>query len=159
MEVCCGSRSKFALPSYVDWLPYPANAKELLERDSVLNLTDIIETEFEKHGVHAFGEVAGFNDLPLKLIYEPDSSLVGDLRIRYPKKAKARVGIQLKASSPIRTYPRINEVIFMLVEKGIEVVLSAEPHSVIIERPHPLLTNASADALDMEDSVARACVS
>ncbi|NBO27481.1 MAG: hypothetical protein EBU96_11975, partial [Actinobacteria bacterium] len=52
LEVCCGSRSKFALPSFVDWLPYPANAKELLERDSVLNLTDVIETEFEKHGVH-----------------------------------------------------------------------------------------------------------
>jgi len=156
LEVCCGSRSKFALPSFVDWLPYPANAKELLERDSVLNLTDVIETEFERHGVHAFGEAAGFKDLPLKLIYEPDSSSVGDLKIRYPKKAKARVGIQLKASSPIRTYPRMNEVIFMLVEKGIEVVIFAEPHSVIIEKPHPLITNASADALDMEDSIALA---
>ena len=156
IEVCCGSRSSFCLPPEVDWVPYPATYESLQEKDGILNLTGVIEKEFEKHGVHAFGEAAGFKDLPLKLHYEPDSSLVGDMKIRYPKKAKNRIAIQAKASSPIRTYPHTSDLIYILVQAGIEVVLLGEPHSIIVDQPHPLITNISADALDMEDSVALA---
>ena len=95
-------------------------------------------------------------DLPLRLIYEPETTLVKEMAARYPRKTKARVGMQLRASSPIRSYPNMNEVIYMVVEHGIEVVLFAEPNAVIIDRRHPLITNASADCLDMEDSVALA---
>jgi ADP-heptose:LPS heptosyltransferase len=154
LEVCCGSRSKFALPSFVDWLPYPADLKTIMERDSVLNLTDIIENEFEAHGVHAFGNAAGFMDLPLKLYYENNPNLVGDMKIRYPRKAKHRVGIQVKASSPIRSYPQISSVVDQLVTKGIEVVLFGEPKSIIVERPNELILNGSSEDWDMEDSVA-----
>lgn len=154
LEVCCGSRSKFALPSFVDWLPYPASMSEIMERDSVLNLTDVIESEFELHGVHAFGKAAGFPDLSLKLFYECDSSLVGDMKIRYPRKSKHRVGIQVKSSSPIRSYPMIGGVVDALVAKGIEVVLFGEPKSIIVENPNELILNGSSEAWDMEDSVA-----
>lgn len=156
IEVCCGSRSSFCLPPEVDWVPYPATYESLQEKDGILNLTGVIEKEFEKHGVHALGEAAGFKDLPLRLHYEPDSALVGEMGIRYPKKAQKRVGIQLKASSPIRTYPHTSDLIYILVQAGVEVVLFGEPHTIIIDRPHPLLTNASADGLDMEDSAALA---
>ena len=64
--------------------------------------------------------------------------------------------MQMRASSPIRTYPHCNEVLELLLAKGIEVALFAEPKAVIIETSHPLMTNASGDALDMEDSIALA---
>lgn len=156
LEVCCGERSRFALPSFVDWLPYPPPMRDIMERDSILNLTGVIEREFEEHGVRAFGNEAGFRDLPLRLLYEPDPSVVGDIRLKYPRKAKARVGIQVKASTKIRSYPYSGEVITLLLERGIEVVMFGEPHLIITDRPHPLITNASADGLDMEDSVALA---
>lgn len=154
LEVCCGTRSRFALPSFVDWLPYPADIKAIMERDSVLNLTDVIENEFEVHGVHAFGKAAGFNDLPLRLTYENDQALVGDMNIRHPRKTKHRVGVQIKASSPIRTYPQIGSVVDGLVERGIEVVLFGEPKSIIVEKPNELILNGSALGWDMEDSLA-----
>lgn len=156
IEVCCGSRSAFCLPPEIDWLPYPATLESLSDKDGILNLTGVVESEFEKHAVHAFGEKAGFNDLPLKLHYQPDSSLVGDLKIRYPKKAAKRIGLQVKASSLIRSYPNTDDLISILVQAGVEVVLFGDPHSILVDRPHPLITNASADALDMEDSVALA---
>ena len=156
LEVACGSRSQFALPDFCEWISYPLEMGEAMKKDGVLDLSDVIEGEFEVHGVQAFGNAAGFPDLPLKLHYEPDPVVVGDIRIRYPKKAKARVGMQMRASSPIRTYPHCNEVLELLLAKGIEVVLFAEPKAVIIETQHPLITNASGDALDMEDSIALA---
>lgn len=154
IEVCCGSRSAFCLPSEIDWLPYPATLESLSDKDGILNLTGVVENEFEKHAVHAFGERAGFTDLPLKLHYQPDAGLVGDLKIKYPKKGKARVGIQMRASSPIRSYPHVNEVISLLIQKGIEVVMLGEPNSIIQDVRNDLLLNGSTQGWDMEDSVA-----
>jgi ADP-heptose:LPS heptosyltransferase len=154
LEVCCGSRSRFALPSFVDWLPYPALLTEIMERDSVLNLTDVIENEFELHGVHAFGGSAGFADLPLRLSYQCEPSLVRDMGNRYPRRAKHRVGIQVRSSSPIRNYPPTGLVMDGLVGKGIEVVLFGDPNSIIVGTPHELILNGTAEGWDMEDSLA-----
>ncbi|NBW16867.1 MAG: hypothetical protein EBR82_53710 [Caulobacteraceae bacterium] len=154
LEFCCGVRSKLAVHPLCSHLAFPADHKELLKRDAVLNLTDVVESEYDLHAVHAMGSKAGFHGLPLKLTFQNDKALAGDMLIRYPKRAKARVGIQMKASSKIRSYPHTSEVVVGLVDKGVEVVLFDEPNATTTLGESDLVLNGSSERWTLEESVA-----
>jgi ADP-heptose:LPS heptosyltransferase len=154
LEVCCSNRSELGVHALCSHLPYPAPHSELLKRDAVLNLTDSVEQEHDLHAVHAFGAKAGFYDLPLRLKYQNDKALVGDMLIRYPKRAKLRVGVQMRASSKIRSYPYMSAVIAGLIEKGVEVVLFDEPEVTSVIGQSDLILNGSMERWTLEESVA-----
>jgi ADP-heptose:LPS heptosyltransferase len=68
--------------------------------------------------------------------------------LEFPKKGK-RVGVQLMASSPARTYPKelLVEVIRRLLEKGdTEIALFGAPGTVQLEANHPLILNVASQA-------------
>jgi ADP-heptose:LPS heptosyltransferase len=154
LEVCCSNRSELGVHALCSHLSYPAPHSELLKRDAVLNLTDSVEEEHDLHAVHAFGAKAGFYDLPLRLKYQNDKSLVGDMLIRYPKIAKARVGLQMKASSKIRSYPYMSDVIAGLIDRGVQVVLFDEPEATSVIGQSELILNGSMEKWTLEESVA-----
>lgn len=154
LEVCCANRCKLAVHPLCSHLPYPAPHSELLKRDAVLNLTDSVEGEYDLHAVHAFGTRAGFHGLPLKLTFQNDKALAGDMLIRYPKRAKARVGIQMKASSRVRIYPYMSEVIAGLIAKEVEVVLFDEPEATTVLGKSDLILNGSKEKWELEESIA-----
>jgi ADP-heptose:LPS heptosyltransferase len=154
LEVCCSNRSELGVHALCSHLPYPAPHSELLKRDAILNLTNSVEEDDDLHAVHVFGAKAGFYDLPLRLKYQNDKALVGDMLIRYPKIAKLRVGIQMKASSKIRSYPYMSAVIAGLIEKGVEVVLFDEPEATSVIGQSELILNGSMERWELEESVA-----
>jgi ADP-heptose:LPS heptosyltransferase len=154
LEVCCSNRSRLPVHPICSHLSYPAPHSELLKRDAVLNLTDSVEEEHDLHAVHAFGAKAGFYDLPLRLKYQNDKALVGDMLIRYPKRAKVRIGLQMKASSKIRIYPYMSAVIAGLIEKGVEVVLFDDPEATSVIGKSDLVLNGSMEKWTLEESVA-----
>lgn len=154
LEVCCSNRSRLPVHTLCSHLPYPTPHSELLKRDAVLNLTDSVEMEHDLHAVHAFGAKAGFYDLPLRLKYQNDKALVGDMLIRYPKRAKVRVGVQMKSSSKVRSYPYMAGVIAGLIEKGVEVVLFDGPEETSVIGKSDLVLNGSMEKWELEESVA-----
>jgi len=154
LEVCCSNRSELGVHALCSHLPYPTPHSELLKRDAILNLTNSVEEDHDLHAVHVFGAKAGFYDLPLRLKYQNDKALVGDMLIRYPKRAKMRVGVQMKASSKIRSYPYMSAVIAGLIEKGVEVVLFDEPEATSVIGQSELILNGSTEKWTLEESVA-----
>lgn len=154
LEVCCSNRSRLPVNPICSHLQYPAPHSELLKRDAVLNLTDSVEMEHDLHAVHAFGAKAGFYDLPLRLKYQNDKALVGDMLIRYPKRAKVRVGVQMKSSSKVRSYPYMAGVIAGLIGKGVEVVLFDGPEETSVIGKSDLVLNGSMEKWELEESVA-----
>jgi ADP-heptose:LPS heptosyltransferase len=154
LEVCCSNRCELAVHPLCTHLQYPATHTELLKRDAILNLTNSVEGEHDLHAVHAFGARAGFHDLPLRLNYQNDKALVGDMLIRYPKRSKARVGLQMKASSKVRCYPYMSDVIAGLIDRGVEVVLFDEPEATSVIGQSDLILNGSMERWTLEESVA-----
>lgn len=112
----------------------------------------------EMHGAWLFAQRAGFGpetycNMDIEPMYRIFNAELGWARAKYPRGKKPRVGVQVGASSAVRSYPPdlLVEVIKLLAAKY-EVFLFAEPGKLDCDLPG--VRNLAEDKLDFRQSVA-----
>lgn len=93
--------------------------------DWVIDLEESIERVDDMHVVDVFARESGIEVADRRTIYHPSTDLA-EFEKQYPKTSK-RVGIQLKSSTPVRTYKRVMELQNKLETMGWERVLFTAP--------------------------------
>lgn len=155
------------LPYAPELLDYPVPSRIASEFDTVLTFEGIQEDSEEGRSRHAVdikarilgvGPLEGAARLP-EYIVTPEEARWASTTY-YRKRGIKRVGVQLQASSPTRTYhpKRCGEVMEKLYAKGYEVYLFGTPGS-IPEKTVPLqhrerVKNLTAQDLTFRQSVA-----
>jgi ADP-heptose:LPS heptosyltransferase len=152
VTVCCHGKYREALSGVpVEWCPYPMFSSDVNTYDQELWMEGIIEfaEKPEVHAVDLFAEAARTELTEGKeLSFAVQDADRAWAELKFPKKGK-RVGVQLMASSPARTYPKemMVEVIRRLLEKGdTEIALFGAPGTVQLEAEHPLILNVASKA-------------
>ena len=124
IDIACLGRFSWILdgnPDLTCVLPYPIPEAKLGE-GTIITLENVIENNHEDHAVDIFGKLMGVPELPdRKTRYYP----------RPPRLAKTsgrkRIAVQFAASSAVRTYPHMAQVIVLLIKAGYEIVLFRDP--------------------------------
>lgn len=101
----------------------PLPTSQLGRFDWIIDLEESVELDNERHVVDIFAEKAGITVTDKATSYSRVTDLA-EFEKQFPK-TKKRVGIQLKASSPVRTYPRVIELQKKFGELGWERILFA----------------------------------
>ena len=144
----------------VNFVPYPIPFWELAKGyDRVIWLEGVIEfaEDPSKHAVDLIAEAAGEELRQGKhcsyRVAPADAELASK---KYPRTGCKRIGVQLAASAPSRTYPRelMMTVLVELLQKGHEVFLFGRPGEIKINTPHPRLINTSLDSPSFAQSCA-----
>lgn len=162
VTVCCHAKYREALSGVpVEWREYPMKLAEVLPYDREMWLEGVIEfaEEPERHAVDLFAEAAGVELTEGKelsfAVRDEDRAWAKE---HFPEKEFYRIGIQLMASSPARTYPKelMVEVIRGLLQElpGAELALFGAPGTVQLEASHPSILNVAAKAQTFGQSAA-----
>ena len=140
VAVCCHKQYRAALAGVpVAWVEYPMTTLDRMAYDEVLWLEGCIEfaTEPLRPAVDLLAEAAGVTLTQGRhMSYEVDPEARLWVAENWPKRGR-RVGVQLMASAPSRTYPgeQMVEVITRLLnELEAEVFLLGAPGSIVLER-------------------------
>ena len=143
----------------VDFVPYPLTMSALASYGRVIWLEGVIEfaADPSRHAVDLIAEAAGEELTQGKhcsyQVAPADAEWAAE---KYPRTAGTRrIGVQLAASAPSRTYPKelMMTALSELLRRGHEVYLFGRPGEIQINTPHPRLINTSADS----PSFARSC--
>ncbi len=170
-RLALSSRTKFhAVFSFLDFAPelldYPVLADVAFSFSRVISNEGIQEDSDEGRTTPAIdicARVLGVGPLvddERKTEYRVTQSENDWAISAYPRRAMKRIGIQLSASSPTRTYhPKLcGEVMRLLYEKGHELYLFGAPDSipmsVIPENIRGRVKNLTADKLEFRQSAA-----
>lgn len=162
VTVCSHAKYREALSGVaVEWREYPMKLEEVLPYDHEMWLEGVIEfaAQPERHAVDLFAEAAEVELTEGKelsfAVREEDRAWA---ERRFPKTARARIGIQLMASSPARTYPKeqMIEVIRDLLDgrPEVELALFGSPGSVQLEQRHDRIINVADEARTFGQSAA-----
>lgn len=136
--------------------PFPIKLSEYMTYDWVLNLEGVVENgDKHRHIVNLFFDAAGMDadnvpehakrtDFPLCRPQQgKEFGWMSDLPKKFPKDPKImRVAVQASASSPVRSYPHMREVIWRLhAAKGpqFEIVIYGEPQPDLPEVPERMI--------------------
>ena len=143
----------------VDFVPYPLTPAQVADYDRVIWLEGVVEfaTDPSRHAVDLIADAAGENLTQGKhcsyRVAHQDAAWAAE---KYPRTNCKRIGVQLAASAPSRTYPRelMMQVLSELLRKGYEVFLFGRPGEIQINTPHPRLVNTSAESPSFAQSCA-----
>lgn len=126
----------------------PIPAANVKEGDAVVCMEGVIEGSEEARRIHAVELFAKILDAPIITLHLHYSVLPSEeewAKASLPKE-KTRVGIQCKASSPVRSYNEnyLAVVIELLLKNGYEVVLFGAPGDIACDIPGVVnLSNAN----------------
>lgn len=142
----------------VDFVPYPLTVEQVAGYGRVIWLEGVIEFAADPavHAVDLIAQAAGEELTQGKhcsyQVAPADSEWAAE---KYPRTSARRIGVQLAASAPSRTYPRelMMTALSELLRRGHEVFLFGRPNEIQINTPHPRLINTSADS----PSFSRSC--
>jgi ADP-heptose:LPS heptosyltransferase len=137
---------------------YPVPVEVIPEDADVFPLICVTEDQKEWPRQVAFAQALGIEDActhfkPRLVLADVEMQ---EARVRYPRpNGKPRVGIQVYASTPMRSYPmdKLKGVIWLLVQANWEVFLFGAPGSIVIPEVKGL-HNLTADHLDFRQSCA-----
>jgi len=135
----------------VDFAPYPLTMTEVAGYDRVVWLEGVVEfaSDPSRHAVDLIADAAGEELTQGKhcsyAVALEDAAWAAE---KYPRTGTRRIGVQLAASAPARTYPRelMMAVLSDLLKRGYEVYLFGRPGEIQINTPHPRLVNTSSDS-------------
>lgn len=113
----------------------PLPAAQLARFDWIVDLEESVERVSDRHVVDVFAEAAHIAVIDRLTEYHPMTDLA-EFEKQFPKTRK-RIGIQLKASSPVRTYRRVLELEKKLGTLGWERVIFASPGEFNLPVPLP----------------------
>jgi ADP-heptose:LPS heptosyltransferase len=161
VTVCCHEKYREALSGVpVAWKRYPMTVMETLPYDREIWLEGVIEfaEDPQRHAVDLMAEAAGVTLTEGKelsfAVREEDREWAAR---RFPKCWRKRVGVQLVASSPARTYPKelmVEVIRALLDDEGVEVALFGAPGTVELEVAHDRVLNVAARAKTFGESAA-----
>ncbi|HWA07946.1 MAG TPA: glycosyltransferase family 9 protein [Opitutaceae bacterium] len=130
------------LPFVDGIVPYPMEAWRLGDYEAVVPMEDLVESEPKPAEVHALDSFLkawpGLTIENRRPEYHLPDSEREEVRKRCNKPSTRRfvVGVQLEASSPVRTYPRMTELLDMLIGRGHGVRIFGEPGKHQIKHPY-----------------------
>jgi ADP-heptose:LPS heptosyltransferase len=140
VAVCCHKQYREALAGLpVEWEEYPMTTLARMPYDEVLWLEGCIEFAADplRPAVDLLAEAAGVTLTQGRhLSYTVDADARLWVAENWPKHGR-RVGVQLMASAPSRTYPgdqMVQVVTKLLNELGVEVFLLGAPGSIVLEK-------------------------
>jgi ADP-heptose:LPS heptosyltransferase len=142
----------------VEFAPYPLTVEQVATYGRVIWLEGVIEFAADPsvHAVDLISQAASEELTKGKhCSYRVAAADAKCAAQKYPRTSAKRIGVQLAASAPSRTYPRelMMTALSELLRRGHEVYLFGRPGEIQINTPHPRLVNTSADSL----SFARSC--
>jgi ADP-heptose:LPS heptosyltransferase len=151
VTVCCHKQYRDALSGVpkVKWANYPMGLMQVLSYDREAWLEGVIEfaEEPERPAVDLLAEAAGVELTEGKeLSYAVMNSDLQWALEMFPRREKypLRVGLQLAASSPARTYPQTVAVVEeLLAQEGVEVALFGKPGTVRLEHQNERILNVA----------------
>ena len=150
IDVACFAKYTPALqgnPDVARLVPYPVNLSTWGDYDAHFWLQNVIEGNpkaEELHVVDLLAEEAGLTLAGKEMKYCPAPSELASAHRAYPRhvEGRPRVGIQVAASTPVRSYPPrlVGAVSAELLKKGWEVYLFGSPGQLLTELPVVNLT-------------------
>ena len=153
VTVCCHDNYKDALSGVaVQWKRYPMILAEVMPYDREFWLEGVIEfaADPSRHAVDLFAEAAGVELTEGKeLTYAVKPEDTAWAEEHFPKRTSKRIGVQLMASSPARTYPQdlmIEVVQSLMLHADLEVALFGPPGAIQLQENHPRVLNVAAQA-------------
>ena len=160
VTVCCHQNYADALSAFpqIGYIPYPMRVGDVMRYGYHVWLEGIIEfaPEPERHAVDLIAERAGVELGRKELIYSVRPADMVWAKENFPRKSKPRVGVQLMASAPTRTYPHdlMHEVLTGLLKHNAEIAIFGSPGSVELTDNNPSVYNIAAAAKTFGQSCA-----
>lgn len=119
----------------VNYIPWPMTLKEAFgtKGREIIDLEHLVEKERERHVVDVFLDAAGIsNDDPTLKRCEYFPTLTKEEATEFipNEKGLKRIGVQWEASSPVRTYPKMEELCMLLKKEGYQVCLLGAPGAI-----------------------------
>ena len=160
VTVCSHARYRDALSGVeVEWREYPMKLEEVLPYDHEIWLEGVIEfaAQPERHAVDLFAEAAGVeltDGKECSYAVRPEDRVWAE---KHFPQTRRRIGVQLMASSPARTYPKdlmVEVISHLLDDNSVEVALFGAPGSVQLEAEQDRLINVADNALRFGQSAA-----
>lgn len=137
--ICCAEVFRRPVDDY-PWLPYPSPWEEFSKYDNHVVLEDMVETNpagKTTHVIDLFAEACGvtLTDKEKRVEFSTTPAEKEWAHEHFPKTERKRIGIQLKASSPVRTYPAamLVEVLRLLEKDGWEVLCLGRKNDANVE--------------------------
>jgi len=148
IDVACFARYTPALqgnPDIARLIPYPVSLPAWSGYDAHFWLQNIIEGNPKSHELHVIDLLAEKVGLPIsdkEMKYHADPREFASAAAAYPRQGKPRVGIQVAASTPVRSYPPrlIGSLCGELLKRGWEVFLFGAPNQLKTDLPVTNLT-------------------
>lgn len=143
----------------VDFVPYPLTVEQVASYGRVIWLEGVVEFAADPsvHAVDLIAQAAGEELTEGKhCSYRVAQENAEWAAQKYPRTSARRIGVQLAASAPSRTYPRelMMAALSELLRRGHEVYLFGRPREIQINTPHPRLINTSAESPSFAQSCA-----
>lgn len=136
-----------------EYAPNPVPMDIVGQYDFVVSLERAFEDR-DRHITDVFAEIVGVELSEKTYRYSVNEIESQWAKDTYPLGAKKRIGIQVNASSPARTYPRTNELVDKLLKDGWQVMLFGSPGEIKSPDKNVDVINLSQDGLDFRHSVA-----
>lgn len=139
--------------------PMPVAVSEIKRGDAAVFYEGTIEASEEaerQHAVQLFAAKFGMKLTDLSLEWELPEAERLKAWDQFPRSMRKRVGIQVAASSPVRTYhpQMLASAVDLILAEGYEVFLFGRPGQFKLNNQSPLMTDLSEKELSMRESVA-----
>jgi len=160
VTVCCHRNYADALSAFpqIGYIPYPMRVGEVLPYGYHVWLEGVIEfaPEPERHAVDLIAERAGVELGSKELIYSVRPADMQWAKENFPRTRKPRVGVQLMASAPTRTYPHelMHKALLGLLMHHVEIAVFGSPGSIELSDKNPAVYNIAAAAKTFGQSCA-----
>jgi len=124
---------------------YPLTLSHYEQYNEILWLEDFVESNPGEHPVDTLSRMTGIEIQDKKFRYTVTDTEYQEALSRISKKGLPRIGVQIYASSPARTYPRemIQSIVYFLSQKN-EVVLFAEKGTIDADEDSNVVNLANA---------------